>query len=360
MVSAANAATKTAAASITAVAAPNLQIRKQAPSSVPYPVTTLSAAASGTTITVADPTRILIGDVVVVNSTVATVTGRTGNSFTLNTAVSAASGAQVLPTFEYTLVYANNGTANSTATIIQDVLPTGLSYVGCSGACTTLSNTVTWEIGTLSPVRVASVRCVYDRVAEARMPIRRPSAVLKFRALHPIPRRPTSARSMSACERRRRLSPIPRLVHKPRMSSSVENQLATQVTSVVVTDVLPAGFTYARTTSVTGVNGAVTRTSTQDPASGSSAPSFGTWTIDGGTTLRIVFVANIAANVPGGVYENPVSATASISALPFDELATTVDDVTVQVRTLAGTVFDDRDTNAIQGQGENGRNQCYR
>ena len=355
VVSAANAATKTAAASITAVAAPNLQLLKQAPSSVPYPVTTLSAAASGTTITVADPMRILIGDIVVVNSTVATVTGQTGNSFTLNTAVNAASGAQVLPTFEYTLLYANDGTANSTATIIQDALPTGLSYVGCSGACTTLSNTVTWEIGTLN-VGQSGQRTV--RVRPSGRGTYANTATIRSAEVSSTSSNTTTTNVGSLIVSVRTTTPLVTNSATGTQATYellVENQLATQVTSVVVTDVLPAGFTYARTTSVSGVNGAVTRTSTQDPASGSPTPSFGTWTIDGGTTLRIVFVANIAANVPGGVYENPVSATASISALPFDELATTIDDVTVQVRTLAGTVFDDPDTNAIQGQGENGR-----
>ena len=353
VVSAANAATKTAAASITAVAAPNLQLVKQAPASVPYPVTTLSAAASGTTITVADPMRILIGDIVVVNSTVATVTGQTGNSFTLNTAVNAASGARCCRRLNIRWC---------TPTTARPIAPQQSYRMRCRRASVMLAaparvprsvTTVTWEIGTLN-VGQSGQRTV--RVRPSGRGTYANTATIRSAEVSSTSSNTTTTNVGSLIVSVRTTTPLVTNSATGTQATHellVENQLATQVTSVVVTDVLPAGFTYARTTSISGVNGAVTRTSTQDPASGSSTPSFGTWTIDGGTTLRIVFVANIAANVPGGVYENPVYATASTARCPLTSLPRPSTMLPSRSHTC-GNCIRRWDTNATKGKEKTG------
>jgi hypothetical protein len=43
-----------------------------------------------------------------------------------------------------------------------------------------------------------------------------------------------------------------------------------------------------------------------------------------------------------------------VNVLPFDEMATTAEDVTVQVRQVAGIVFKDSNSNGAQGTGETG------
>ena len=55
----------------------------------------------------------------------------------------------------YTLNYQNKSTATNTATGVQlsDMLPTGLTYVtnSCSGTCSVTGNTITWDLGSLTP-----------------------------------------------------------------------------------------------------------------------------------------------------------------------------------------------------------------
>src|SRR6185369_15461819 len=93
---ASNAASKTATASITASASPALTLTKSAPSNVPFPLTTLASAASGAT---------------------------------------------VLPTWEYRLDYANSGSAPATAVVVTDALAPGLTFVSADSGGVNASGT---------------------------------------------------------------------------------------------------------------------------------------------------------------------------------------------------------------------------
>lgn len=80
--------------------------------------------------------------------------------------------------------------------------------------------------------------------------------------------------------------------------------------NVAISDSLPSGFTYLSTNSIDLIGGS-TRTSTVNPTSGASNPSFGNFTITGGGSVRITFTVSIASSVIAGVYQNPATATYS-------------------------------------------------
>lgn len=88
------------------------------------------------------------------------------------------------------------------------------------------------------------------------------------------------------------------------VSNGANQSSATQVT--ISDSALPAGFTYASTSSI-GLSGNATRTSVSDPSVGSTAPSWGTFTIPGGAQVQITFVAVISTGVTDGTYQNPAS-----------------------------------------------------
>ena len=156
---ASNAATKQATSSITTSAAPVLSLTKSAPSSVPYPLTTLaSGAAAATSITVANAAAISIGDVISVGGTTSTVTNVSGTTVTLGTAVTGSGGTQVLPTWEYRLAYQNTGTASATSVVVTDVLPAGLTFISADSGGGNSGGTVTWSLGTVAAGATGTLR----------------------------------------------------------------------------------------------------------------------------------------------------------------------------------------------------------
>jgi uncharacterized repeat protein (TIGR01451 family) len=57
-------------------------------------------------------------------------------------------------TITYTLTYTNNGPAEATLAGISETVPTGTSYVSCTGGCTTTGSPVTgvsWQVGPIAP-----------------------------------------------------------------------------------------------------------------------------------------------------------------------------------------------------------------
>jgi uncharacterized repeat protein (TIGR01451 family) len=78
--------------------------------------------------------------------------------------------------------------------------------------------------------------------------------------------------------------------------------------TVALSDLLPAGFTYASTTSIT-LTGGATRPTTSDPAVGATNPSFGSFNIPASGKVQIIFTVTIAASVVTATYQNPGTAT---------------------------------------------------
>ncbi len=141
---------------------------------------------------------------------------------------------------------------------------------------------------------------------------------------------------------------------------TITNTGSVAATGVIATDTLPAGFSYASTSSVT-VNGTATTAYT---VSGTTAPQWDTnpaagFTINAGMTLQIVFVASVASTVATGTYDNSASATSTNakSITSFDGTTSTADDVAVSSPSgvsLSGTVYKDINHNLQFDAGETG------
>ncbi|MCM3873895.1 MAG: DUF11 domain-containing protein, partial [Pyrinomonadaceae bacterium] len=126
--------------------------------------------------------------------------------------------------------------------------------------------------------------------------------------------------------------------------------------TLTISDTLPANFTYSSTTSVTLAGGA-TRPSTTNPTVGAAIPSWGVFTIPGGGSVTLTFVAQIASSVGAGTYQNPATATytdpartvvGGTTASSYNPASSTAEDVTVAVRDL--TITKTHTGNFTQGQ----------
>jgi uncharacterized repeat protein (TIGR01451 family) len=120
---------------------------------------------------------------------------------------------------------------------------------------------------------------------------------------------------------------------------SVINNGGTAAAGVVLTDTLPAGFTYA-SHSAPVLAGGATRTATSDPAVGAAAPAWGSFNLPAGGSVSIAFVANVAASTPDGTVNNSASATTSTTPATitnFDGATQTSDNVVLASAVLAVT-----------------------
>ena len=123
-----------------------------------------------------------------------------------------------------------------------------------------------------------------------------------------------------------------------------------------ISDTLPANFTFSSTTSVTLAGGA-TRTSTTNPTAGSGVPTWGVFNLPGGASVTLTFVAQIAASVAAGTYQNPGTATytdptrtvaGGTTSSSYNSASSTAEDVTVATRDL--TITKSHTGNFTQGQ----------
>ncbi len=84
--------------------------------------------------------------------------------------------------------------------------------------------------------------------------------------------------------------------------------LKSPATNVVISDLLPTGFTYASTTSITLSAGA-TQPTTSNPTVGDANPNWGTFTIPEAESVTIVFNVSIPNAQALGTYQNPATGT---------------------------------------------------
>ena len=111
----------------------------------------------------------------------------------------------------------------------------------------------------------------------------------------------------------------------------VANSGSATANGVVLSDTLPAGFSYDAHSAPVLAGGA-TRGSVADPAVGSTAPAWGEFTLPSGASVTITFVANIAAGVADGTYDNSAGATTTTlrkSITNFDGATQGADNVSV-------------------------------
>lgn len=142
---------------------------------------------------------------------------------------------------------------------------------------------------------------------------------------------------------------------------TVTNTGSGTASGVVLTDSLPTGFTYA-SHSAPVLSGGATRTATSDPAVGASAPAWGTFQIPGAGIVSVTFVANVAASVANGTYDNSANVTGSDAKTVNNFLgsANTSDNVSVTGAVVvtgvavSGFVYSDTNHNLQKDSAESG------
>lgn len=106
--------------------------------------------------------------------------------------------------------------------------------------------------------------------------------------------------------------------------------------NVAISDVLPGGFAYASTVSVTLAGGA-TRPSTVNPAAGATTPAFSVFTIPPSGSVAITFTVSIPGTA-SGTFQNPATATYldpkrtvtnGTTTASYNSASSTAEDVTV-------------------------------
>ena len=115
--------------------------------------------------------------------------------------------------------------------------------------------------------------------------------------------------------------------------------LKAPATNVVISDLLPTGFTLDTTTApVITLSTGATRTSTVDPANGATNPSWGNFTIPEAESVTITFNVSIPNTQALGTYQNPATATYDdpqrtiangTTTATYDSASSTGEDVTI-------------------------------
>ena len=145
---------------------------------------------------------------------------------------------------------------------------------------------------------------------------------------------------------------------------TVANSGSAAASAVKVTDLLPAGFVYASTSSVTLGGAAVTAyqvitsgAQTAATPQWDSVPSGG-FTLPAGQSLVIVFSANAAAGTADGTYHNSAQTSGTARSIGnYDGASGSADDVTLASSsgvTVSGTVYADANHNGQRDSGEGG------
>ncbi len=261
-----------------------------------------------------------------------------------------ASKAVVAPgeSFSYQLVFANNGTVAIPNVVLQDVLPSGISYVSAVPAPSTVaSQTLTWNVGTVAPNSLVTITLNVKATGVGTL-----CNTLTVNS---------NGNLLSTADECTEVVVKPLLVKKKTVAQTsvapgalvdytitVDN-IGTGSAGVplVVTDYLPAGFTYASLTSAT-LNGA-----SYTPTVGGTA-SQPTFTVglglQAGKQLVINFKALVGASVAPGTYCNSVElAHDGIREGPVPEAC-----LTVGGGQIGDTVFRDWNGNGTQDAGDEG------
>ncbi|MCB1888778.1 MAG: IPTL-CTERM sorting domain-containing protein [Rhodocyclaceae bacterium] len=353
-VSASNSPLRTASAASTVSAGPILSITKNGPASLPLPAARLSSAASAASqVFVDDASRLGVGDILRINGTQSRIVAIAGNSLTLDTAVTASIGEDVLLGATWSLTYRNQGTADASGVVVTDILPAGWRYVGASPAATTApavdgNGTVTWSIGALAAGASGTVQIEAIPTTAGSHTNQATIADADYCTGGSPPAGcssdlVTTVGGLTA--EKSTTTPLAAAGGTADWTIVVRNDTTSPVTPVTVLDELPAGFTYqAGTTTIDSSPAA-------DPTLVSGDAGRPQWTVSvpasGSKTIR--FTADIDASVGPATYQNGVVLGASGVGLgQFDALRTTAEDVTVLAAgtgLVEGIVYRDLDGN---------------
>lgn len=341
-VSAQNAPVRSASATVSASAQPQLTLTKQAPAQVGYPAATLiQSATNATQLRVNDSGQIAVGQYVAVGGSVVRVVGLSPTTLTLDAAVTAASGSLVQAAITYTLTYQNTGKATADNVTLTDNLPAGMVSVTSQPTGTVSGSTVTWSLGSLDPGASGSVQLVAlpqaagSYVNQASVQCAACGAAVQASAT-------TSVGGLVVTKRT--TTPTVAAGGLAEYIIDVRNSAASAIASVAVTDVLSSGFTYESTTSVVNNGSSVSPTSA--PLPGDTSLSWGSFTVQPGQTLSVRFAARVSAAAGTATYQNDAGATPLNRTVAYDFLSSKAEDVVVlgaDSGLISGVVFHDAD-----------------
>ncbi|MBI4786984.1 MAG: DUF11 domain-containing protein [Chloroflexi bacterium] len=330
--SASNAATKQGSANTQASAAPVLTIGKTGPAVVAYPAARLTAAANGVTIQVDTTAQLNVQQYVNIAGQSRQIIAINGSTITLDAAVTASSGENVVGSITYTLRYANTGTAIATSVVMTDALPAGTSFVNATLGGAPSGGNVVWNLPDLAPGDSGLAQVTIFPTAIG--------SIVNTATLDSAQTTPVSANATTSVggllDSKYTTTPLVLQTLTGTEATyvlQVQNTSASPATGVVVTDTLSPGFTYSNTVSVSGFSA---RSPVTDPTIGSEQPVWGTFTIPGSTTLVITYTAKINPTVGAATYQNFFGSTSSsASVLVFDPLRTIAEDVQVEIPQVA-------------------------
>ena len=345
-VAAQNAPARTASATVTASAEPQLTLTKQAPAQVGYPAATLTQSAANTTqLRVNDTSQIALDQYVAVGGSVARVVDLSPTTLTLASPVTATAGSVLQAAITYTLTYQNTGTANANGVTLTDTLPTGMSWIAAEPAASVAGNTVTWALGNLEPDASGSVQLVALPVGAGTY--LNQASIQCATCGTPVQASATTSVGGLVVSKR---TTTPTIAAGALADYVIEvrNTASTAIAGVAVTDVLPPGFQYESTIEVTN-NGAPI-VPTVVPAPADTNLSWGTFTVQPGQVVAVHFNARALANAGTATYQNEAGATPANRTVAYDFLASPAEDVVVlgtDAGLISGVVFHDTDNNGV-------------
>jgi len=209
----------------------------------------------------------------------------------------------------YTLTYSNDSAVSVTGASISDPLPAGVSFVSCSNGCSNASGTLTWTLGTLAGGASGSVTVTVTVNTSYASTSLSNTATLNATA----PDSSALNKSATAVVAVNIVAPAFSLSKSANVSSvapganvtwtlAYKNYGSGGASSVVLSDPLPAGFTYvsssptASTAPAVGANGTV---------------SWNLGSVAAAATGSVQVTAQAANPFTG--YSNPSTNTASLS-----------------------------------------------
>ncbi len=304
------------------------------------------------------------GEDVTVTSAVLAVTKTTGTATVVNTSIGT--------TAAYTVTVTNSGSASATGVKVSDTLPAGFSYSSTSsmtlnGAAVLPANYLaagtaavpTWDtsptggftVNAGSTLVIAFMANVASTVADgiynnsASTTSTNAKTIANFDGAASTTENVTVTSAVLAVTK---TAGTPTVVNTSTGTTATYTVTVTNIGSanasgVKVSDTLPAGFSYASTSSVT-VNGTVVAPAGYTTGGTAGVPAWDTnptggFTVNAGQTLVVTFVANVASTVVDGIYNNSASTTSTNAKTitNFDGAASTTDNVTVTSAVLVVT-----------------------
>lgn len=328
---ASNAAADIFSINASASATPELELTHQITGSSAYPSALITASSSGTNLYVDKTSAFYLGQVVKIGSTFAKIISYGSKSLTLDTPITVTNGMSVIGGIQLTLGYRNSGNANATNGSLDQIIPAGLTYYSADNSPASQPaqgspGTVTWLLGTLVPGASGS------------------RAVIVFASGVPGNYQVDGALSASNASQadadvdviiggltvtKTTSSSVIAAGGQAQYQITLTNLLTSAVTNVLVTDILPSGFSYQTGSALVG--GIPQEPTFAGADSLSQEPTWSGLTVSANNTLTISFIANVAADLGAATYQNQVSVTAGagIGVQPFDAFATSAEDVTI-------------------------------